>query len=1503
MKRRIKRLLLLALTSAFATPVSAQSLDVIARAAKPAESSGTAASASSEPAATVGGAPTSGPDLTGMPELAGPTQLAATRELDGRWSLVGRDIWPFDLAATLGLDGSFRDTPFAGDKFQVVRSTMDTMQPAEVGGDGPRAREDWFYYQRAFPLATIPEGARQRALGQAEKIAEIVRPDKAGAASVWTSVGPGGYDSSLPPSQSWGRMSGRVRALAIDRTNPARLLLGTASGGAWLSTNSGGSWTPLTDSQPSLAIGAVAIDPTNPNVFYAGTGEGNGTYYGAGLLKSTNGGGTWSVLGASLFSRHSISGIAVSPQNGNTIVVCSTFGNFLNGGFVVPTTAGVFRSTNGGQTFSLTASPRFCDGLTVVPDNFNVMYHSALTGSGGGLYRSTDAGLTWSIVSGVVNGASVGRLSVGVSRDGSKVYVGGAHSVAGGLDNNGVVLQQSFDGGNTWTAPVISPVPIDRSTPASPSVYCETQCLYDNVVSVNPFDPNDAWLGGVPLFRTRDAGATWTLIGNNNNGFGPLHVDHHVLMFDPVTPGVVYSGNDGGIYRSTNGGTTWTSIGGTLTTLQNYHASLHPSIASIMFTGNQDNGTTRRTGSSVWTQVNGGDGGFSAINFRDPQIVYASSQKLRVSVSVDGGSTFPFNVSPPIPEGQKVGFIAPLIMDPVDPDILYSGSDRIWVTENGGRNWRSLTESLVLNAEGTVSAIAISPSHLVAYSVTSDGAVARVNLTNGAIAQIRQPQLPLRYATSVIVHPTDPNIAYVGFSGFDSATPTTLGHVFKTTDGGLNWTNVTGNLPDVPVNALALRPNQPNEIYAGTDVGVFISLDGGGSWAKMNNGLPNVAVASLAVNTTTDLLAAGTYGRSVWTTTLGAITGGQTLTVSKSGSGGGRVTSIPAGINCGTSCSASFGTGLPVVLSAAPDTGSTFAGWSGCDTVTAAGCNVTLNAARNVTATFTATVVSQVLNVSRVGSGSGTLTSSPAAINCGSTCSASFNSGTSVTLTATPSTGSVFAGWIGDCSGTGTCIVTMTQARNVTATFNVVATPVTEAFNTITNGCVAGWTCVNNSAPVGPLGWGQGNAAAFSAHAGAASAYIASTYQATTGTGTISNWLISPQINFSSGAQIRFWTRVPNPARFADRLEVRISTAGSSTNVGSLATSFGDFTTVVSTINPALEVGVGRCPPATGPYPNEWCEIVIGNAQGLPASGSGRIALRYFVTNGGAGTNSDYIGIDTFSFTPGASTPGVDEPSFTAFPLPAPGAAFQNCPGGYFVATIDDGPGTGLTSGIFGLDLTLNPPGTLLLEGGLNFGGSLDGSQVAFAGFNVQNATNEPQRLSMTVTGNPRTSQSATLFSRITLIRQPSAGVNETVYQTDAPLTLAQSFTHTLTIQPGFHVVTVAPIGASSAPGGAADGQVYVSLASQFVNRPGGGFFGGVVVGGYHAAPPFGDNSGFASFCLGTPHQATARASSAPTYGATGARDLRLRLLDHQRRTVISVPSLSTSPSFETEGD
>jgi photosystem II stability/assembly factor-like uncharacterized protein len=1045
------------------------------------------------------------------------SMIAAARAADAGWAKpIGFDVAGLGDAWASGIPYPMRYQPP-----QPARSARTWQKRArpEVGGRGPNARADWFYYQRAYPLAEVPVGARQQALAEAEKIAEVRGRNKAGSNSPWTLMGPTGFDSRIEPT--WGRMSGRVRAMAIDPTNSSRLLLGTATGGVWLSANSGATWTALTDNQPSLAIGAVAFDPGNPATLYAGTGEANGTYYSAGILKSTNSGANWSVLGASVFNRGAISGIAVSPADGNVVVVCARNGKHLPGATTGDDIGGIYRSTDGGQSWARAAA-NFCTDLAVVATDFNVMYHTATgVGDEGGLYKSIDAGVSWARVTGAVGGADIGRLAIGLSNQGTRVWIGGK---IGGQ----VVIQRSTDSGNSWSEPLLTDIPEGGVDEAIYQLYCESQCDYDNAVAVNPFDVNDVYLGGVGAFRTRDGGATFSQFGSNNAGGGPLHVDHHLVLFDRRANGVVYNGNDGGIYRSADGGATWTSIGGNLSTIQSYHISLHPTNRNIIYTGNQDNGTTRRSDSNVWLELGGGDGGYSAVNHANPQIVYASTTELSLQKSLNAGEDrfqAPLTQVPKV-DGEPVGFIAPFVMDPVNPEVLLAGTNRVWRTADGAQTWAPVSEALTRTPDGVITQIAIARSDTsVAYTVASDGSVGRSG--PGGFTLVQQAPMPDRYATSVAVHPGDPNTAYVGFSGFDDSTPSTPGHVFKTSNGGASWTNVSSNLPDTPVNALAINPNVPTEIYAGTDVGVFISSNGGGSWAKMNAGLPNAAVASLAVNASTNVLAAATYGRSVWFAEL------------------------------------------------------------------------------------------------------------------------------------------------------------------------------------------------NSSAPSGPQ----------------------------------------------------------------------------------------------------------------------------------------------------------------------------DEPSASRVTLPPPNPAFGSCPGGFFIASVADGPGAGLTPGAFGMELLLDDPGTRVLAGGLNFGGLIDAGQVGFAGFNFTNAANENQLFNLSLTGSPADNAAGSLIARVRIVRPNADNTSTTVFDQVMPLTLAQSATGLIAVPPGFYVASVAVEGApANLVGAEPEGQFFFSLTTSFVDRPGGGFQGGVVVGGYHATHPFGGVSGFGAFCLATPHSASVRVESAPTYGASGARDLRVRIADPQGGTVIAVP-------------
>ncbi len=251
----------------------------------------------------------------------------------------------------------------------------------------------------------------------------------------------------------------------------------------------------------------------------------------------------------------------------------------------------------------------------------------------------------------------------------------------------------------------------------------------------------------------------------------------------------------------------------------------------------------------------------------------------------------------------------------------------------------------------------------------------------------------------------------------------------------------------------------------------------------------------------------------------------------------------------------------------------------------------------------------------------------------------------------------------------------------------------------------------------------------------------------------------------------------------------------------------------------------------------------------------------------------------------------VDEPSLSRYALPAPDPDNPFCPAGYFTATISDGPGDGLQPGIFGVELLLDDPGTRLLQGGLNFGGLVDAGQVGFAGVNLTNPAGEDQILNLSLTGSPSSDPNATLPVRIQVMRQSNDGSSVSVFDQPAVLALNQPATASVVVPPGYYVATVGLADtAAELIGGAAEGQFYFELTTQFVDRPGGAFQGGAVVGGYHAEHPFGGVSGFAAFCISTPHSASVSVLGAPSYGQSGAGDLRLRVLEQNQAPLIAVP-------------
>jgi len=749
-----------------------------------------------------------------------------------------------------------------------------------------RKRWEWFYNQRAYPLKRIPAGARRNALREREAMVEVERQARARreasspslpaveSSTSWTLIGP--QPVNVPFALVGGGppvSSGRVTALAVDPVNSNIVYLGGAEGGVWKTTDGGTTWLPLTDAQASLAVGSIALDPSNPSIVYVGTGEENfngDSYYGEGILKSTDGGQTWTHItgpfGGPISSDTYFGGgarigsLALDHKNGQIVLA-----GVLGGGG-----DGIWRSTDGGETW-VNVLPKGPGTAVCFNPNGSTAYAAV---HGVGVFVSTDVGATWAPDNGTgsntLPSVNVGRIELALDPSNpTTLYAGIAQ--ANGHNVNG--LFKTTDGGANW-----SPLPLGVA-----AGYCNPQCDYDNVVRVDPVNSSVVYVGGSAgtfnnqmLFRSADGGSTWSEV-SQGSATTVLHVDQHALAFWS-DGSVLYVGNDGGVWITSNptgSSPIWSDLNQTLAITQFY-----PGIAidpnqlspSPTFGGTQDNGTEIYAGGLAWTESDAGcgDGGYNAIDPTNSNNVYVACVSGEgVLKSTSGGTPGTWqSATNGINSNDRSSFVPPMVIDPSNPQTLYYGTYRVYQTTNGAQTWSAITTDLTGGGSTAhITTLAVAPSDPnTVYAGTSDS---QVQVTTNAVAGALSiwtnvsAGLPPRHATQIAVDRTSSTSAYVTFSGF-SGFGDSQGHVFKTTNGGQSWADISGNLPNVPVNDIVIDPNLPNALYVATDVGVFSTDNGGATWSTLVTGLPNVAVLSLKMHSPSRTLRAASHGRSAW---------------------------------------------------------------------------------------------------------------------------------------------------------------------------------------------------------------------------------------------------------------------------------------------------------------------------------------------------------------------------------------------------------------------------------------------------------------------------------------------------------------------------------------------------------------------------------------------------------------------------------------------------------------
>jgi photosystem II stability/assembly factor-like uncharacterized protein len=661
------------------------------------------------------------------------------------------------------------------------------------------------------------------------------------------------------PTTSPGQYNGlgRVNCIGFHPTDVNTFWVGTPAGGLWKTTNGGASWTTVTDNLPVLGVSDIAIDPTNPNTMYIATGDGDG-YPGdtksVGILKSTDGGVTWNTTGLSwsVTQLRLIRRLIINPTNPQTLIAA--------------TTDGIYRTTNGGVNWTQAQTGHFMD-VEFKPGDPNTVYAASngSSTSNAQIYRSVNGGASWTSVISLPN---VWRMNIAVTPSSPGLVDVLCCNLNGGLaglwysGNSGASFSQYFASNNSNNL-------LHESYNASGA---GGQGDYDLAYALSPTNENEIWLGGINLWKSTNGGANWNLATmwtpphptQNPTSVPVTHADKHFLAFHPLAPGTLFDCNDGGLYKTTNGGNTWTDLSNGLGISQLYRIGTSATIANNVIMGLQDNGTKELYNNSFLERT-GGDGMECIIDYTNASIMYSSSQNGEIYKTTDGGTTWPIIVSNTGTGVNSPGeWITPYVIHPTSYNTLLIGKAQVYRSTNGGISWSQL--GTLSGAVGLVIALAYAPSNTQIIYASTRTQIYKTSNGGGSWSLLNGVTAPTTPNTYIAVHPTNPDLLYVTQGGYTANDK--VWTVSSTNAPTTNWQNISGSLPNVPVNCIVYQSGTNGGVYVGTDVGVFYRDASLTDWTEFNSGLPRVIVTELEISYNNNKLWAATYGRGLWSSNL-----------------------------------------------------------------------------------------------------------------------------------------------------------------------------------------------------------------------------------------------------------------------------------------------------------------------------------------------------------------------------------------------------------------------------------------------------------------------------------------------------------------------------------------------------------------------------------------------------------------------------------------------------------
>jgi photosystem II stability/assembly factor-like uncharacterized protein len=622
---------------------------------------------------------------------------------------------------------------------------------------------------------------------------------------------------------------GRAVAVAFHPTDANTYFVGAPIGGVWKTSDGGNTYAPLTDALPYVSAGSVVVNYKKPSILYISIGDSEGWWnWSLGIYKSYDGGLNWSVTGLNwTFTNYqAIRKIVMSPTDTSILFAA--------------TTNGLYRTVNSGASWTQIRTGYHTD-VIYKPNNSNndgnIVYASTDAGE---IYKSVDAGVNW-----------------------TQIYTSGG---------NGVHLSVTLADPNTIAASYYGPSTVIYSRDLGNTFTAATGTISENpdVFFVSQTNSSVFYYGGVDVFKSTDQGSNWTQITHwccPSAGQTTVHADNHYVGASDLNPGIIYFGNDGGVYRYNESNTQWTERTNGLITTQYYSIANAQNNAIVMTGGSQDNGGRYRQANAVWTASNGGDAMVQAIDPANYNIMYSTyvNGQLYRTTNAWGSNT---EITPGFASGtRQVGdWVTPYVLDPNNSQIIVAGYKDVWRSTDRGTTWSQISTNLT--GGNNINQVAVTPGNSsIIYASqgtnmwkTIDGGTTWNALTVPNAGTTTDPW-GSGAITSIAISNTNANNIWISRSGYNATIK-----VYKSTDQGTTWTNISATLPNVPVNTLIYQNSTNDALYVGTDAGVFYTNASIVGWQYFGQGMPNTSVTDLAIQYSSGKIRAGTYGRGVWET-------------------------------------------------------------------------------------------------------------------------------------------------------------------------------------------------------------------------------------------------------------------------------------------------------------------------------------------------------------------------------------------------------------------------------------------------------------------------------------------------------------------------------------------------------------------------------------------------------------------------------------------------------------